>query len=278
MPGLRAATYDGDTPPGGAALDPRPRAVRPHQPRPGAPLAAARAPAVGAVPAGAALRRRRRVPRLPRGLRVAPGGAAAAAARGSPRGTAPPPTFVLASATVADPGAPRRGTSSVCRSQPVTEDGSPRESMTFGLWEPGLIPGGGEHEAPHRRSAVAETADLLADLVVDGVQTVAFARSRAGVEVVASSARRSLAEVDPRAGARRWRPTGAATCPRTAALLESALRDGPAAWAGRDQRPRAGHRRQRPGRGAARRLAGHPAPRCGSRRAGPGGRARGRWR
>ena len=66
----------------GAALGPRPRAVRPDQPRPAAPLAAARARALGAVPAGAALRRRRRVPRLPRRLRLAPGGGAAAAAPG----------------------------------------------------------------------------------------------------------------------------------------------------------------------------------------------------
>jgi len=125
------------------------------------------------------------------------------------------PTFVLASATVADPqtqasaliGMPVR---------PVTVDGSPRASMTFGLWEPGLVSGGhlltdpGSHNGSeaagidsarpgtaHRRSAVAETADLLADLVANGVQTVAFGRSRAGVEAVASSARRSLAEVDP---------------------------------------------------------------------------------
>ena len=123
------------------------------------------------------------------------------------------PTFILASATVADPesqasaliGMPVR---------PVTLDGSPRKAMTFGLWEPGLVggkrgsrstgtgTGGSEGEADpldasHRRSAVAETADLLADLVADGVQTVAFGRSRAGVEVVAASARRSLSELDP---------------------------------------------------------------------------------
>jgi DEAD/DEAH box helicase domain-containing protein len=36
--------------------------------------------------------------------------------------------------------------------------------------------------------------------VVDGVQTVAFGRSRAGVEAVAASARRSLSEVDPGLG------------------------------------------------------------------------------
>jgi DEAD/DEAH box helicase domain-containing protein len=128
------------------------------------------------------------------------------------------PTFILASATVADPesqasaliGMPVR---------PVILDGSPREAMTFGLWEPALVGGGGSGGrgggggggrgdgsgvqtlgVPHRRSAVAETADLLADLVVDGVQTVAFGRSRAGVEAVAASARRSLNEVDPTLG------------------------------------------------------------------------------
>ena len=113
------------------------------------------------------------------------------------------PTFILASATVADPAAQ----ASALIGMPVRavdRDGSPRESMTFGLWEPGLVPGGGSdddrRESPHRRSAVAETADLLADLVVDGVQTVAFARSRAGVEAVAASARRSLTEADPALG------------------------------------------------------------------------------
>ena len=111
------------------------------------------------------------------------------------------PTFILASATVADPAAQ----ASALIGMPVravVDDGSPRESMTFGLWEPGLVPGTSgdgvdQQEVPHRRSAVAETADLLADLVVDGVQTVAFAHSRAGVEAIAASARRSLREVDP---------------------------------------------------------------------------------
>ena len=110
------------------------------------------------------------------------------------------PTFILASATVADP---QRQASALIGMpvRPVTVDGSPRESMTFGLWEPGLTPAGGGRDVdgldpPHRRSAVAETADLLADLVADGVQTVAFGRSRAGVEVIAASARRSLNEVD----------------------------------------------------------------------------------
>ena len=141
------------------------------------------------------------------------------------------PTFILASATVADPEA-QAGALIGMPVRPVTLDGSPRESMTFGLWEPGLIRGGSGDDvdvdkppAPHRRSAVAETADLLADLVVDGVQTVAFARSRAGVEAVAASARRSLSEVDPALG-----PTVAAYrggyLPEERRELEQRLRSG----------------------------------------------------
>jgi len=111
------------------------------------------------------------------------------------------PTFILASATVADPAAQASALIGM-PTRAVVEDGSPRESMTFGLWEPALVLGGSgrgvdQREALHRRSAVAESADLLADLVVDGVQTVAFAHSRAGVEAIAASARRSLGEVDP---------------------------------------------------------------------------------
>ncbi|GAA1139203.1 DEAD/DEAH box helicase [Ornithinicoccus hortensis] len=99
------------------------------------------------------------------------------------------PTVLLASATVADPA----GHASRLVGQDVvavTEDASPREATTFGLWEPPLTTEG------TRRSAVAETADLLADLVVRDVQTVAFARSRVGVEVVAQAARRGLEPVD----------------------------------------------------------------------------------
>jgi DEAD/DEAH box helicase domain-containing protein len=101
------------------------------------------------------------------------------------------PTFVLASATVRDPGAHASRLVGM-PVEAVTDDGSPREAMTFGLWEPGPLPDG-----EGRRSATSEAADLLADLVAAGVQTVAFARSRAGVEALATSARRHLAEVDP---------------------------------------------------------------------------------
>ncbi|PRY59500.1 DEAD/DEAH box helicase domain-containing protein [Knoellia remsis] len=97
------------------------------------------------------------------------------------------PTFVLASATVSHPGAHASRLVGMPVA-PVEEDGSPREAMTFALWEPPVVDDA-------RRSATTEAAELLADLVAADVQTLAFARSRAGVEALASGARRRLAHV-----------------------------------------------------------------------------------
>ncbi len=111
------------------------------------------------------------------------------------------PVFVLASATASDPevtAARLTGLPVVA----VTEDASPRGRTEFALWEPPLLPstgssGAGEHGSPVRRSATAETGELLADLVVEGGRTIAFGRSRRGAEAVSLSARRALAEAAP---------------------------------------------------------------------------------
>jgi DEAD/DEAH box helicase domain-containing protein len=55
----------------------------------------------------------------------------------------------------------------------------------------------GEHGAPVRRSAPAETARLLADLVAAGARVMAFVRSRHGAEQTAMSARRRLGDIAP---------------------------------------------------------------------------------
>lgn len=103
------------------------------------------------------------------------------------------PTFVLASATVADPElAALRLTGLTARA--VTADGSPHGAQDVALYEPPLSSLRGENGAPVRRSALAETADLLADLTGSGVRTLAFVRSRRGAETVAAAARRALAE------------------------------------------------------------------------------------
>lgn len=68
--------------------------------------------------------------------------------------------------------------------------------MVFALWEPPLTELHGEKGAPVRRTATAETADLLTDLTVQGVRSVAFVRSRRGAELVSVIAKERLAEVD----------------------------------------------------------------------------------
>jgi DEAD/DEAH box helicase domain-containing protein len=109
------------------------------------------------------------------------------------------PTFFLASATVADPG--RSATALTGLELAVVDsDTAPRGATDFALYSPPLTDLRGENGAPIRRSANAEAADLLADLVADGVRTLAFVRSRRGAEVVAANARRSLADVSAAAG------------------------------------------------------------------------------
>lgn len=105
------------------------------------------------------------------------------------------PVFLLASATATDPAA----SASRLTGLPVTEitdDASPRGEVVFALWEPPLTELKGEKGAPVRRTATAETADLLTDLVVQGVRTVAFVRSRRGAELIALIAQERLASVD----------------------------------------------------------------------------------
>ncbi|WP_183092877.1 DEAD/DEAH box helicase [Nocardioides stalactiti] len=106
------------------------------------------------------------------------------------------PTFVLASATVAEPEVAAQRLTGLAV-EAVTDDASPRGEVALGLWEPPLTSYTGEQGAPVRRPAAAETADLLADLVVEGVRTLAFVRSRRGVEQVARRASDLLAEIGP---------------------------------------------------------------------------------
>ena len=98
------------------------------------------------------------------------------------------PVFVLASATVADP-ADVAGRLTGLDVLAVTEDSSPRGRCLLGLWEPPADPATGV-----RRPAPAEAADLLGELVAGGTQTLAFVRSRRAAETVALAARRRVVE------------------------------------------------------------------------------------
>ncbi|GGT27711.1 helicase [Streptomyces kurssanovii] len=105
------------------------------------------------------------------------------------------PVFLLASATSAEP-AVAAGRLTGLPVHEVADDASPRGELVFALWEPPLTELHGEKGAPVRRTATAETADLLTDLTVQGVRSVAFVRSRRGAELISVIAKERLAEVD----------------------------------------------------------------------------------
>ncbi|WP_371791201.1 DEAD/DEAH box helicase [Streptomyces sp. NBC_01471] len=105
------------------------------------------------------------------------------------------PVFLLASATAAEP-AVTAGRLTGLPVHEVADDASPRGELVFALWEPPLTELHGEQGAPVRRTATAETADLLTDLTVQGVRSVAFVRSRRGAELISVIAQERLAEVD----------------------------------------------------------------------------------
>ena len=134
------------------------------------------------------------------------------------------PRFFLASATVADPT--RFGTRLTgLPVEAVTEDESARGQVSLGLWEPPFTSYTGENGAPVRRAATSEVANLLADLVADGVRTLAFVRSRKGAESVALSAGRLLDEAVPGLS-RSVAVYRGGYLPEDRRALEAALRDG----------------------------------------------------
>jgi DEAD/DEAH box helicase domain-containing protein len=135
------------------------------------------------------------------------------------------PTFVLASATVASPAESATRLVGLPVTA-VTDDGSPHGATTFGLWEPPLTALRGEHDAPVRRSAGAEAARLLADLVIEGSRTLAFVRSRRGAELTALSAQRALTEAGLADLAGRVAAYRAGYLPEERRALEAALSSG----------------------------------------------------
>ncbi len=107
------------------------------------------------------------------------------------------PTVIFASATTDSPGA----TAAELIGLPVeevTEDGSPQGARTVALWEPALRTDlTGENGAPVRRSAGAEAARVMADLIAEGAQTLTFVRSRRAAELTALGAQARLDDVAP---------------------------------------------------------------------------------
>ncbi|MDX6624990.1 MAG: box helicase protein [Solirubrobacterales bacterium] len=97
------------------------------------------------------------------------------------------PRFLLASATIANPvelaerlvGTPF---------ELIDDDGAPRAGREVAMWNPPLL----DEATGARRSALAEAADLLAELVSQGVRTICFLKSRRGIELIQRFARENL--------------------------------------------------------------------------------------
>jgi DEAD/DEAH box helicase domain-containing protein len=89
------------------------------------------------------------------------------------------PQFLLASATIANPGelAAKLTGLEVCV---VAEDGAPQPERTLVLWNPELI----DPELGLRASPLGEASKLLASLVERGRRTICFAKSRKAVELI----------------------------------------------------------------------------------------------
>ncbi len=89
------------------------------------------------------------------------------------------PQFLLASATIANPG--ELGTSLLAeRVTVVSDDGAPRAERTIVFWNPPLQ----DAELGLRGSALAEAAKLQATFVERGLRTLTFAKSRKAAELI----------------------------------------------------------------------------------------------
>ncbi len=97
------------------------------------------------------------------------------------------PVFCFSSATI---GNPRELASALCGGdvELIADDGSPQAERTFLCWQRPVV----DEHAGTRASANLETADLVARFVSADNQVLAFARTRASAELVASYAQRSV--------------------------------------------------------------------------------------
>jgi len=89
------------------------------------------------------------------------------------------PQFLLASATIANPGELARSLLGVDVTV-VSDDAGPRADRTICLWNPPLV----NEELGLRASALGDGSRLLAELVSRGLRTLVFAKSRKAAELI----------------------------------------------------------------------------------------------
>ena len=131
------------------------------------------------------------------------------------------PRFLLASATIANPvelaerlvGTPF---------ELIDDDGAPRAGRDVAMWNPPLL----DEASGARRSALSEAADLLAELVSQGVRTICFLKSRRGIELIQRFARENLERRGKPELARRIAPYRGGYTPQQRREIEARLSAG----------------------------------------------------
>jgi DEAD/DEAH box helicase domain-containing protein len=131
------------------------------------------------------------------------------------------PRFVLTSATIANPVELAEG----LVGEPfrlVDSDGAPRAPRRIGMWNPPVI----DRRSMTRKSVLSEAAELLADLVGEGMRTICFLRSRRGIELIQRFTRMRLEELGRPQLAERIAPYRAGYTPQQRREIEARLADG----------------------------------------------------
>ena len=128
------------------------------------------------------------------------------------------PQFLLASATIANPGDLARSLLGLDATV-VSDDGAPRAERTILLWNPELL----DEELGLRASALGEASRLMADLVARDLRTICFAKSRRAAELIH---RMTVQRLDDPARAARLAPYRAGYTPEQRRAIERRLMDG----------------------------------------------------
>src|SRR5215210_7087800 len=132
------------------------------------------------------------------------------------------PRFVLASATIANPGELAERLTGLPDVTVVERDGSPGARKTIAMWNPPIV----DAQLATRRSALAEAADLLAEQVGHGARTIVFMKSRKAVELMARFAQLALEDRGQGELAARIAPYRAGYTPQQRRELEQRLVEG----------------------------------------------------
>jgi DEAD/DEAH box helicase domain-containing protein len=128
------------------------------------------------------------------------------------------PQFLLASATIANPGELARSLLGLDATV-VADDGAPRAERTILLWNPELLDEG----LGLRASALGEAARLMADLVSRDLRTICFAKSRRAAELIH---RMTVQRLDDPVRAARLAPYRAGYTPEQRREIERRLMEG----------------------------------------------------